>query len=56
MRALIQRVRKASVSIDSAVTSSIGPGLFETLVILGKEKTIARLKDAIKTSGKKEKH
>jgi D-aminoacyl-tRNA deacylase len=32
MRALIQRVSRASVSVDSAVVSAIGPGL---LVLLG---------------------
>jgi D-tyrosyl-tRNA(Tyr) deacylase len=40
MRAVVQRVSRASVSVDGKVTGEIGPGLV-ILVAVGKEDTVA---------------
>jgi D-tyrosyl-tRNA(Tyr) deacylase len=40
MRAVVQRVSRASVSVDGKVTGEIGPGLV-VLVAVGKEDTVA---------------
>ena len=48
MRALLQRVSQASVTIDGAVHSSIGPGL---LVLLGIEEADGREDLAAHTAG-----